>query len=270
MNTAALQQEALRQQTLLRALWADDRAALGADWLRDAPERAARGLQAYRVNAGVLAERALGAAFPTLAQLVGDESFAALARAFWAADAPQRGDLAEWGGGLPGFIANAAQLADEPYLADVARLDWAVHRAERAANRSAVPLPLQRLADCDAAALWLWPAPGLALVGSAHPVATICQAHRSQAADRFAPVRAAFAAGRGEQALVWRDGFKAAVLALPKADARFMQALLQGRSLGAALDAAGDGFAFEAWLLQAVQQGWLQTIEDHPPPVADA
>jgi hypothetical protein len=264
MNGAALQKEALRQQMLLRALWADARPGVVAGWLRDAPARATRGLQAYRANGGALAERALSAAYPTVAQLVGAESFAALARALWFEQPPQRGDIGTWGAGLPGFIAAAPQLADEPYLADTARLDWEVHIAEQAAERGVVT-GLERLTAADPAQLLLRPAQGLALCRSAHPVASIWQAHRSVAADRFAGVQEAFAAGRGENALVWRQGFKAAVRALPEADACFMQALLDGQTLAPALDAAGAAFAFDRWLVQALQLGWLQAVEiQHP------
>jgi hypothetical protein len=44
-----------------------------------------------------------------------------------------------------------------------------------------------------------------------------------------------------------------------------MQALLDRRSLADALDAAGDGFAFDTWLAQALRQGWLRAIEPRPP-----
>lgn len=262
MNAAAQKEaEALRQQMLLRALWADVRPGVVCGWLRDAPPRAARGLQAYRANAGALAERALTAAYPTVAQLVGAESFAALARALWFAQPPQRGDVGLWGQALPDFIAAAPQLADEPYLADVARLDWAVHLAGQAADGGAEVDGLQRLAEVDAAALWLRLAAGVAVIGSVHPVVSLWQAHRSVSAERFVPVREAFARGQGEQALVHREAFSVRVSAVTPATARFVRCLLDGVSLAGALDAAGPGFAFDLWLQQALQQGWLHAVE---------
>jgi hypothetical protein len=259
----AVDKEALRQQMLLRALWADARPGVVAGWLRDGP-RAARGLAAYRANAGAAAERALAAAYPTVQQLLGDESFAALARACWLRHPPAAGDLGLWGDGLPAFIADAETLADEPYLPDVARLEWAVHRAERAAD-AAPAQGLERLASDDPAALVLRLAPGTALVESRHPIVTIWQAHRSSAEDRFAPVRAAFETGAGECALVARDGWRATVRALQTGEARFTQAVLAGRSLGNALTHAGDDFPFEAWLIAALQQQRLAGVEAADP-----
>lgn len=253
--------EALRQQMLLRALWGDGQPGALAGWLRGAPPRITRGLQAYRAHAGALAERALGVAFPTVAQLVGEESFAALARVVWQAQPPQQGDIAQWGAALPAFIAAAPQLADEPYLADVARLDWVVHQAEQAADSGDSILDLQQLADGDPAALRLHLSEAVALIASPHPVVSIWQAHRSDAPDRFAPVREALARGHGERALVHREGFVVRVTAVPEAPARFVQALLAGEPLGRALDEAGPGFAFDGWLVQALQQGWLRSIE---------
>lgn len=259
---AEVQKEALRQQMLLRALWRDARPGVVAGWLRDGAAFQ-RGLQAYQANAGALAERALGAAFPTLVQLLGADSFAALARAFWHAAPPERGDMAEWGAALPAFIEDDAQLAAEPYLADVARLEWAVHQAERAADGAAVT-GLERLADTDPAQLTLQLQAGTVLLSSPFPVATLWHAHRSPAQDRFAPVRAAFAAGRGEQALVRRSGWLAEVLALDAATARFVTALLAGQDLASALHEAGDGFDFQTWLIEALQAGAIAAAKELP------
>ena len=259
MNGAA--KEALRQQMLLRALLGDARPAVVGGWLRAAPSgrRHERGLAAYRANAGALAERALAAAFPTLQQLLGDEAFGHLARAFWQRQPPLAGDMGLWGGELPTFIAAAESLADEPYLADVARLEWAVHEAERAVD-VAPPQGLELLATHDPADLRLHLVPGTAVLASAHPVVSIWQAHRSSHDDRFAPVRAAFAAGVAENALVVRQAWRAEVRAIDAAELRFVTALLAGVSLATALQESGAGLDFEAWLIVALQQQRLAAV----------
>ncbi len=270
MSDAPGLDEAQRQQLLLGAL----RGLVPADklgtQLRDTAPRLRRGLQAYVANAGALAERGLAAAFPTLSQLLGEAGFAALARAFWRASPPARGDLAQWGEALPAFIAADPQLAGEPYLADVASLDWAVHRAELAGDGADSPTGLDLLSSIDPAGLWLWLAPGTAVVCSPHPVATVWAAHRSSAADRFDPVRLAFASSRAECAVIWRAGFRAQAAACPAPAAAFTQAVLAGQSLGQALAGADPGFDFEPWLLAALHQGWLAAVETRraPAPLA--
>lgn len=238
--------EARRQQRLLQALWSRD----------GDPGLDPRGLAAYRTNAGAAAERALAAAFPTVQQLVGDQTFGAIARTLWQRHPPVRGDLASWGAELPAWLADAEDLAGEPYLADVARVDLAVHRAEIAPDMALDPQALHRLAGPEAERLQLVLAPGAALVISPHPVVAIWQAHRRHDDDRFDAVHAAFAAGRGETAFVWRRGWRGDVAALEPSEAAFVQALLDHHPLGAALDAAPD-LDFEAWLARALAAQWL-------------
>lgn len=136
--------EAQRQRRLLAALWS-----------RDDHGHDAVGLAAYRAHAGAAAERALAAACPTVQQLVGDAAFGVIARALWQAHPPLAGELAEWGGALPDWLAADPALADEPHLVDVARVDLALHRAESAADVHVDPACLQRLAESDPAALRL-------------------------------------------------------------------------------------------------------------------
>jgi hypothetical protein len=270
MTSAQRQREAIRQQQLLRALWQHGSAPSLDLWLRESTERAGQALAAYRGNAAAIAERALAAAFPTVQQLVGDESFAQLARAMWHHAPPQRGDLGQWGDAMPGWIERDAQLAAEPYLADVARVDWAVHSIEQAADVESPAVGLALLAEHDPAQLALRLRPGLMLVSSRWPVATIWQAHRRSDADRFESVRAAFAAGTAEHALIARNGWRAQVDAIDAADAAFTAALLRGVSLGCALDEAGDAFVFARWLQRAIATPWLQAVEQIRPANAAA
>ena len=254
--------EALRQQMMLRALWRDARPGVLAGWTRDGAAFS-RGLQVYQANAGALAERALAAAFPTVQELLSEESFAHLARAFWKQAPPERGEVGTWGADLVGFLAAVPDLAGEPYLADVARLEWAVHLAQLAQDCDLDAGSLAVLAEHDPANIWLRPKPGTQVLGSTHPVVSIWQAHRQPAVaghDRFALVRQAFADLAAQTALVWRDAWQVQVVALDGAEAALTLALCQGQSLGAALHQAAavePGFEFEPWLVTALRRGWL-------------
>jgi Putative DNA-binding domain len=260
------EREAQRQQQLLRTLWRADPAQALQPWAADEAARFNRGLQAYQTHAGAMAQRALAAAYPTVQQLLGDEPFGALARALWRQHPPEHGDVDTWGAALGGFIARAPDLADERYLPDVARLEWAVHLASRAADDDAPPAGLHRLADTDPAGLWLRPRAGTALVVSPYPVLMLWQAHQPDALhqpDRFGPVRQALAQGLGQAALVWRQGSRVQVDALDPAETALCQAVLNGHSLAQALEdlAPGGGAApaqaFEPWLLRQLRRGWL-------------
>ena len=261
MMSNGLQREAQRQQLLLRTLWRDAPAEALQGWLRTSRDGAsADGLAAYRANAGAMAERALEVAFPTVAALVGAESFGPLARDFWHQHPPLCGDLGEWGADLPDFIAANAALASEPYLADSARLDRLVHLATRAADGPDTTPTLDALGDHAPDALRLELRPGCALLSSRWPVAAIWQAHQQHGDDRFTAVRAAFAAAQGDNAFVRREGFAVRVESLAADSAHFTAAVLRGAPLAVALDAAGDAFAFDQWLVQALQQRWLVAV----------
>jgi hypothetical protein len=268
--------EALRQQMLLRALLGDARPGVVTGWLHAAPggPPVARGLAAYRAHAGALAERALAAAYPTVQQLMGEESFALMARDLWRQQPPQAGDMALWGEALADFIAQVPTLAAEPYLPDTARLEWALHRLQAAPDApppdaGGAPPGLGLLATHDPAELALVLPPGSVLVASPWPVFSLWQAHRAAGAEAreaaFGPVRQALAEGRGEQGLLTRRGWAPWAQALPEAEARFVAALLAGRSLAQGLHEAGGAFGFEAWLIAALQQRLLVEVRPLPP-----
>lgn len=256
----SIEHEATRQRWLLRALRRADAPADADAWLAGTAARWQAGLRAYQANAAATAQRALAAAYPTVALLMGEAPFFALAQALWQAAPPQRGDLAAWGDALPGFIANDAQLAGEPYLADLARLEWAVHRARQAADDDAPLAGLALLGTDDAAGLWLRLRAGHAVLDSLHPVHTLWAAHQAEGADRFADARAALARGQAEAVRVRRDGWVVVVEGVDAASAGFEADLLRGAALGNALDAAAPGFDFEAWLIDSLRRGMLAAV----------
>lgn len=249
--------EAARQQQLLRVLWRADAPQALQPWLRGDGRR---GLLAYQANAHALAERALAAALPTVAALLGDEAFAALARAFWHAEPPQQGDIATWGGGLADFVRHDAQLAELPYLADVARLDWLLHVCASSVDDEAAPRGLDLLGTQDPAALRLALRPGHAVLVSAWPVHTVWAAHRASGPDRFLAARQALAEQRAEALRVRRDGLRPVAEPIDAATARLEAALLEGCTLESAWQCAGAGFDFEDWFLATLRRGGLSAV----------
>ncbi|XHS77203.1 DNA-binding domain-containing protein [Burkholderiaceae bacterium UC74_6] len=194
---------------------------------------AAQGLQTYRGNASALAARALGAIYLRLKDAFGIEEFDAMAPTFWRRHPPRSGDLADWGGELADFLA--AQPDMDAQLVRLARLDWACHEVERAADADFDADSLALLASVEASRLRLLLRPGTALV---------------------------------EHTLVWRKGWRAELQTLDDASARFMQALLAGQDVEAALTFASSAadFDFSGWLQQALLAGWLIGVKEEQGP----
>lgn len=252
--------EGERQQILLAMLAGG---AVGGLPLREAGARAVRGLAAYRANGDAIAERALIAACSTVRAMVGDELFARLAHQFRHASPPVRGDLGEWGDGFPDWLAGHAGLREWPWLGDCARLDLTLHRSERAADDTLDAASLQLLASEDPAALQLLLVPGTELIDSAWPIATIHEAHQlsgAEAEPAFERVRAALAAGQGEQVLVARRGWRGVVHRLDPATFRWLAGVAAGARLADVLVLAGEAFDFADWLATAMREGWLKGL----------
>lgn len=250
MNDPGVDGEARRQRELLAAL-----AAPRADGSAPA------GMRAYRANASASAERALAAACPTVQTLLGTADFAQLAREFWHAHPPQRGDLGEWGGALPAWIEAHPGLADWPYLADCARLDLALHRCERAADAVFDAASLARLSSAEPARLRLHLMPGVQALASRWPLASIHAAHAAGADEAlFALARERIERGQGEAVVVARAGWRGVAHAIDAPGLAFMEALAHGDGLAQALDAVGEGFDFGAWLGCALRGQWLKEV----------
>jgi hypothetical protein len=216
-----------------------------------------RGLQVYQANRAVLAERTLASTYPVIAQLIGAESFEPLARHFWQQHPPQRGDMGQWGAMLPEFLAAATQLADEPFLADVARIEWALHRAATAPDAALDAASFALLAGADDKPASLRLSPSVYTLASAYPVVSIVNAHL-QSQPTLDEAAALLRLGVGERGLVWRQGFKPMVRTLGAAEHQLITALQNSLALDTALEQAIDAepdFDFNTWLAQAVQTG---------------
>ena len=176
-----------------------------------------RRFRVYRNNVHHGRAEALGAAYPVVRRLVGDDFFRAMARVFLAAHPPRSRSLALMGASLPAFLDDFAPAASVPYLADVARLERAVLEALHAAD--APPLDPARL---TAEELALTPHPAARVVASAHPIVSLWRAHQGGGDGAVRIVKA------GETALVTRPQQRVQVQALDPARGAFAEALLAG------------------------------------------
>jgi uncharacterized protein len=189
----------------------------------------------YRGNVLAARSKALQAAYPVIAKIVGEEFFGGLARAYMQAHPSTSGDLNGFGAELSRFIAGFKPADDLPYLADVARLEWALHTAHYAADRDAFDLAAFAAIPADRhAALRFVFHPAAAFLQSDYPLARIWEVHQDEYAGEFS---VDFDAGPC-YAVVQRPQWKAEARGIDAAGFAFLHELARGETLGAAVEAA--------------------------------
>ncbi len=202
-----------------------------ADLADDGRQRAR--FEVYRNNTHASILEVLADAFPTVQTLLGERLFTRLGTAF-IRNAPSRSNhLLDYGADLAGFIAVSEPLADRPWLADVARLDWARNAAYAAADAVPVdPAVLQGLTPEALMELRLALLPSAAVIASDWPVHAIWMNAAAVATDGVQP--------RREQVLVARPGMQVETLPLHVAEHALLATLDAGGSLGEAALAAQE------------------------------
>ena len=192
----------------------------------------------YRNSARANYRKALGATYRVVSQLVGEPFFHAAVDTYTHATASMGGDLNVYGGSFGKFLATYPHARNLPYLPDVARLEWAIDEAGRAADADGSPETiLDALATIPAeriTALGFALDPSCRLLSSTYPVLRIWQVHQPGFAGDMA---VAFDAAT-DLLLVRREAGEVVVLRLTPGDFALLQVLARGGDLAAALDAA--------------------------------
>lgn len=233
-----------------------------APLVRKAGRTPSRRFGVYRNNVYASLIDTLAARFPVTARLVGDDFFRAMARVHVESAPPNSAVLLRYGAGFADFIADFPPAGPVPYLADVARLEWAWHVAYHAAD--AAPLSLAALAEAagDSANMSLTLHPSLQIVRSSYPVVTIWQLAAREGEDEPARLPA-----EGEDALVARPKLDVEVRRLPAGGAVFVLALKSGASLEQAAHKAmfaAPAFDLEANLAGLVMSGAIAGVGAKP------
>jgi hypothetical protein len=241
----------------------DPEAAVPAPVSRKAGGVPSRRFGVYRNNVYASLIDVLAGRFPVVARLVGEEFFRAMARIYIEREPPRSAVLIRYGASFPDFFASFAPVASLPYLADLARLEWAWHAAYHAED--AAPLPLAELAGAvdraEDAVLTLHPS--LGVVRSLYPIVSIFELN-TQGGD----VPTTRLEG-GEDGLVARPRLNVELRLLPPGGASFILALKAEKSLGdAAATALGEapGFDLEANLAGLIASGAIVGVRQATDP----
>lgn len=193
----------------------------------------------YRNNVVVSLIDALADTYPVVAQLVGEAFFRAMAGEYVRAHPPISPVLAHYGGDFAAFIEHFRPAASVPYLADVARLEWACLQALHAPDAPVLTAAALQagLADPERLpALRLQLHPSLHRLRSRYAVVSIWAAHQGEG------VLEAIDPGRAENAVVVRADLTVQVIPIEEAAITVLDDLAAGLPLGA---------VFERWTARA-------------------
>jgi len=178
------------QRDLRSALLADTDAPPST--VMGGPIDAAARVRVYRNNVVGNLTKALRLTFPAVERLVGADFFAGAAAHFISATPPRTADLYEYGSAFPTFLATFEPARGIAYLADVARLEWAVNLALHAPFVPAVTADtLLDIPESQQADLRFTPHPSLSLLTLGYPTKAIWEAVLDEDADTRASSLAA-------------------------------------------------------------------------------
>jgi hypothetical protein len=216
------------------AILVDDESGVAPAVIDDDVGASAR-LAIYRHHVFTSLTAALQATYPVVTRLVDRRFFGWVADRYVRAHPPAGPCLAEYGGDFPAFLAQFPACAHLPWLADVARLEWAMNVALHAPDAVALdPDALRALEPGALARLTLRLEPSVTLLDSPWPVDAIWRANQP-AADGVVDLGAG--AARIE---IRRLGDDVVFRALPPGTFAFRAALAAGRTLQDAVERALD------------------------------
>jgi len=200
-----------------------------AERLVDADDAGDAGLAVYRTTIRSNYRNALAATYPVVRALLGVAAFGALVDAYAAARPSTSGDLNEYGEGLGDVLAASSDPADPRRLPDLARLEWAIDEAARAADADATPAEvfaaLSALAVEVRAASRFPLQPFVRLVHAQGPILETWRTHVAPLVREH----------RDEWLIVRRDGEGVRIERLATAEHAWLSALAEGATLGEAL-----------------------------------
>ena len=244
------------QASFLRAMFGPDEPELLETIVGDGLLPAAR-LQIYRHHVLTSLTNVLQATFPVICRLVDERFFRYAADAYIRQYPPEAPCLFEYGAHFPAFLAAFPPCHHLAYLADVARLEWAMNAALHAEVRVPLdPAELGGLAPHEVAQLTFQFDPSVTLLDSPWPIDQIWRVNQASA-ERHAHVDLN-EAGVSLEIRRWEDdvGFRR----LDPAIYTFRTTLATGHALARAAEAAlaaSQGFDCVAALHALLTDGVL-------------
>ncbi len=190
----------------------------------------------YRNNFYVAVINVLKERFPVSERIVGEDFFKATAREFVEQTPPIGQSNLGYGEKFPGFLETFPPVSDLPYLADVARLEWARFKAAIAREQSTVASQDFSAVDpSQAARVSFTLHASLITLISDFPVYDIWRTnHEDENVRSLADVSG------GQSVMISRSSLGIEVHKIPKGAIDFIEALVSGHALGDAYERVSD------------------------------
>ena len=213
----------------------------------------------YKNNVVVSYLEALAAAYPACKNLVGEDFFNAIGRAYLNATPPNSQLMILFGEGYSEFLKGYEPAQQIPFLPDVAKLERAWRLAYHSADIAPISpeklgsIPPETLGDAQIQFL-----PSVAIIASHFPVHALWQAASNmQALNDIDP-------SKGETALIVRPDLEVMTHNIESSFGPAIQALLKGDTLNEAAEigmATNVNFDFSAMLTVLIQSGAIADIK---------
>ncbi|MBU2868504.1 HvfC/BufC N-terminal domain-containing protein [Pacificibacter marinus] len=220
------------------------RGIVGPDGM-PAPKR----FSVYRNNIIVSLKEAMNDGFPAVASLVGEPFFAAMSDIYIRQNPPKSPILALFGADFPEFITKFEPAASLPYLADVARLEFALRLAYHCADTT--PVDPQAFANANVFSATLSFAPTVSALRSDYPVTQI----------RVAALGGPQPTGGAEDVLITRPDLDPIATAFPNGTVAIIDALQAGLPFGEAIEAGPDALDLPAFIGTLISGGAITKLE---------
>ncbi len=196
----------------------------------------------YRNNVMVSLTEALLDSYRVVGELVGAEFATAMARVFAGNHLPASPVLLEYGAGYGDFIAGFEPAQSLPYLADVARLEWAWLEAYHSADQAPLTIEaLRSFGEDEFIHLSFSFCPAVRLLPSDHPVVSIWSSHQKDPQEGDAARQVELSGNKAQCALLTRPAWDVELRPLDRGAYAFLGSLKAGLPLGKSID-RGNGF----------------------------
>jgi hypothetical protein len=195
-----------------------------------------RRLQVYRNNVLLSLTEALKAVYPVTQRLVGEGFFRHAAGRYIPRHPSTSGNLHDFGGRFPDFLATFEPAMELAYLPDVARLEWAYHCVFHGADH--LPLDLAALATIPPerhGELKFTLHPAARLLASPFPILRIWQVNQ---ADFTGDPTVDLTEGGIRLLLIRRENLEIELQALPPGEFALLQALAEQQDFTTACERA--------------------------------